>query len=266
VLSQVAGLLGRPEEQKEFAAKAEQIRRSFNQAFYDRKGGYYGSNSQCANALALVMNLVEPANRAKVLDALVRDVEARGYPSAGDVGFRSLLQALAQGGRSDVIYRLINQDEKPGYGYILKQGATALTEAWDANTNSSHDHFMLGQITEWFYKDLGGIDSDPAGPGFKRIFIKSSLVGDLKWARAGYDSIRGKITSDWRRDGDQFTLKVTIPANTTATVWVPARSAGEVTEGGRPAKQSRGVRFLREGGGCAIFEITAGEYAFQSHP
>ena len=129
----------------------------------------------------------------RVLEALVRDVEQRGYATAGDVGFRSLLQALASDGRSDVVYRLINQDEKPGYGYQLRKGATALTEAWDANLGSSHNHFMLGQVIEWFYQDLAGITADPAGPGFKAIVLRPQPVADLAWAEASYESLRGPI-------------------------------------------------------------------------
>ena len=144
--------------------------------------------------------------------------------TAGDVGFRYLLQALAEGGESQVIYDMINQDEKPGYGYQLKKGATSLTEAWDANHNSSHNHFMLGHITEWFYKDLVGIDSDPEAPGFENVVIKPTPVGDLTWAEASYDSLRGEIRCRWERDGSKFTLQLTIPANSTATVYLPASS------------------------------------------
>jgi hypothetical protein len=131
------------------------------------------------------------------------------------------LRALADAGRSDVIYRLVNQDEKPGYGYQLKQGATALTESWDANRGASHNHFMLGQVIEWFYHDLAGIQPDAAEPGFKNIIIRPQPVGDLAWVEATYESIRGPIAVRWDRAGEKFTLKVTIPANTTATVHVP---------------------------------------------
>lgn len=184
--------------------------------------------------------------------------------TASDVGFRFLLQALALNGRSDVIYKMINQSDKPGYGYQLKMGATSLCESWDANDISSHNHFMLGQITEWFYKDLAGIDSDPAGPGFKKIIINPHPVGDLKWAKASYDSIRGRIVSDWKRDGDKFTLAVTIPANTTATVFMPAKSADGMTEGGKAARQSTGVKFLRQEKERAVFAVGSGQYVFES--
>jgi hypothetical protein len=180
------------------------------------------------------------------------------------VGYRYLLRALADGGRSDVIFDLNHQSEKPGYGFQLKKGATSLTEAWNAGRSSSQNHFMLGQIMEWFYHDLAGIQNDPGSPGFKQILIQPHPVGDITWVRAQFNSIRGKIVSDWKREGDKFALKVSIPANTTATVFVPAKTYAGVTESGKPASQSRGVKFLREENGCAVFEIGSGIYDFES--
>ena len=211
------------------------------------------------------MGIVEPAHSNAALAALVRDVESRDCQmTAGDIGFRSLLQALAQGGRSDLIYRMINQDAKPGYGFMLKKGETSLTEAWDANLTTSHNHFMLGQITEWFYKDLAGIDCDASGPGFKKIIIKPTPVGDLTWVKASYDSVRGKITSEWKRDNSTFKLSVTIPPNTTATVFVPAISATNITESGKSFQLSKGVKFLREENNYAVFAVESGTFSFES--
>ena len=265
ILSRVAALLDRPAEAKDYAARAARIRASYNRHFFNRATGNYATGSQCANALPLVLGIVDAEHRDAVLASLLQDVESHGYAmTAGDVGFRFLLQALARGGHSEAIYRMIDQDDKPGYGYQLKMGATSLTESWDANYSSSHNHFMLGQITEWFYKDLAGIDSDPAGPGFKKILINPHPVGDLTWVRAGYDSVRGRIVSDWKRAGDKFTLAVSVPANTTATVFVPAKSADEVTENGKRVKESREVRFLRQENGRAVLAVDSGEYVFVS--
>jgi alpha-L-rhamnosidase len=265
ILSQVAALLDRPDEARDYAARAARIRASFNRHFFDREAGSYGSGSQCANALALVLGIVEPDDRAAVLASLVRDVESRDYAmTAGDVGFRFLLQALALGGHSEAVYRMINQDERPGYGYQLKKGATSLTESWDANRDSSHNHFMLGHITEWFYKDLAGIDSDPTGPGFKKILVKPQPVGDLAWVKASYETLHGTVSSHWTRAGDRFTLTVEIPANATATVFVPARTAADVTEGGTPVGRAKGVRFLRMEDGRAVLAAGSGTYRFES--
>ena len=263
IMAQAATLLGKDEDAKHFAELAEKIRAAFNENFYDATNRCYATDSQCANAIPLVMGLCETTNRAAVVEAIVRDVRSRGNAlTAGDVGYRYLLRALADGGRSDVIFDINNQTNKPGYGMQLAKGKTSLTEAWDGG--SSQNHFMLGQIQEWFYHDLAGIQNAPGSAGFKQIVINPQPVGDVTWVKASYASIRGTIASDWRRNGDQFTLKVTIPANTTATVYVPAKSGDSVTESGQPATHSRGVRFLRMENGRAIFAVESGQYEFNS--
>jgi alpha-L-rhamnosidase len=253
ILAQIAGVLGYSRDEKEFVAKAERIRASYNAKFFNPTNGTYATGSQCANALPLVLGIAQPEHRATVLAALVKDLESRGYATtAGDVGFRFVLRALADGGRSDVVFRLLTQEEHPGYAYMLKKGETSLTEAWDANLTTSHNHFMLGQATEWFYHDLAGIQCDPAGPGFKKIVIKPAPVGDLTWAKASYDSPHGDIVSDWRRESGKFTLKVTIPVNTTATVMVPGKSP----------TASEGAQRLREEDGKTLFSVGSGQYEF----
>jgi alpha-L-rhamnosidase len=265
IMAAAAALLGKDDDAKQFSDLAENIRTAFNQKFYDGTNHFYATDSQTANSIALVMNICEPANRAAVLDSIVQDIRKRGNAlTAGDVGYRYLLRALADGGRSDVIFDMNNQSDKPGYGYQLKMGATSLAEAWDAGRTSSQDHFMLGQIMEWFYHDLAGIQNDPESAGFKKIIINPQPVGDVTWTRASYNSIHGKIICDWKLGGGKFTLRVTIPANTTATVYVPAKSADNVTEGGKPASQSGGVKFLREENGRAIYETTSGSYKFET--
>jgi alpha-L-rhamnosidase len=265
IMAHVAELLGKTDDAKQFSDLAESVRAAFNEKFYDPTNRFYATGSQTANSIPLVMGLCEPKNRAAVLEAIVADVRKRGNAlTAGDVGYRYLLRALADGGRSDVIFDINNQSDKPGYGMQLKKSATSLTEAWDANPGSSQNHFMLGQIQEWFYHDLAGIQNAPDSTGFKKIVINPQPVGDVTWAKASYDSIRGKIVSDWKLDGAKFTLNVTIPANTTATVFIPAKSADEVLESNKPVTQSGGVSLLRKEKGRAVFEIAAGQYKFES--
>jgi len=256
LMAKIAAILWEQQDAQQYKQKAQDIRQSVHDKFYHADSSQFATGSQCAHALALVMELTEPSERPAVMEALIQDVRQRGNAvTAGDVGFRYLLLALAQGGRSDVIYDMINQDEKPGYGYQLKMGATSLTESWDANHGASHNHFMLGQITEWFYRYLVGIDIDPNQPGFKNIIIQPQPVGDLTWAAATYESIRGPIAVRWDRRDDSFTLKVSIPANTTATVFVPARS---------DIKAEQGVSFAKREGNHQVFNIESGHYMFES--
>ena len=123
---------------------------------------------------------------------------------------------------------------------------------------------MLGQIEEWFYHDLAGIQGAPGSPGFKAIVISPQPVGDVTWARASYESIRGKIVSDWKRTEKEFTLKTVIPPNTTATVFVPAISTDKVTEHGKPVELSDGVKSLGIENGRAVFSVESGSYEFKS--
>lgn len=267
LLAETAKLLNQPADAKHFEQRASEIRESYNREFFNAETGSYATGSQCANAMPLVFGIVEPQHRSNVLNAIIADLESRDYlMTAGDVGFRFLLQALAQNGRQDVIYRMINQDEKPGYGFMLKKGETSLTEAWDANLTTSHNHFMLGHITEWFYKDLIGIDCDLSGPGFKRIIIKPQPTGDLTWARASYDSVRGKIVSHWRKSSGAFELDVTIPANTRAIVHLPAASVQQVIESGKQLAEVEGVLAIRQAGSQVLCEIGSGDYRFQVRP
>jgi hypothetical protein len=265
ILAQTAAILDKPQEAEQLNAQAQSIRAAFNQKFFCATNGSYATGSQCANSIPLVMNLVEPANRATVLEAVVADVRQHGNAiTAGDVGYRYLLRALAEGGRSDVIFDMNNQSEKPGYGYQLKMGATSLTEAWNANPSSSQNHFMFGQIMEWFYADLAGIASDPAGPGFKKILIRPQPVGDVTWVKAAYNSVHGRIGCEWKKSEGRFALNLEIPASTGATVFLPAREARRVTESGLPAGEAPGVRLLRQENGQAVYEISSGIYQFVS--
>jgi len=253
LMAQVATLLGKPEEAQNYSALAEKIRTAFNEKFYNPAAHCYATDSQCANAIPLVMDICEPTNREAVLNAIVRDVRMRGDAlTAGDVGYRYLLRALADGGRSDVIFDINNQSDKPGYGMQLAKGKTSLTEAWDGG--SSQDHFMLGQIQEWFYHDLAGIRS--GGDGFKQIIIAPQPVGDVTWVKARYQSIRGEIATNWKRAGKQFTLNVTIPANTTATILLPSNPGAQVSVNRTTAKR------LPDEGTEAVFETGSGSYEF----
>ncbi|MEO8614163.1 MAG: family 78 glycoside hydrolase catalytic domain, partial [Luteolibacter sp.] len=260
-MSRIATILGKTADTGRYAAQATDIGTAFNRKFFNAGTKQYATGSQCSNAMPLVLGLVPAEHRSAVVENLVQDVQAKG-PTAGDVGYRYLLRSLSDSGRSDVIFTMNNQSDKPGYGMQLARGATALTEAWNGLRASSQNHFMLGQINEWFYHDLAGIQCDPAGPGFRKIIIHPAIVGDLTEVSASYDSVSGKITSAWKRTDRQLGLSVVIPPNTTATVYVPADNPSLVTEHGRPAAQSPGIKFLRNEPGCAVFTVGSGTYSF----
>ena len=265
VLKETAALMGKTEEARQFEEQARTVKGAFNQKFFNADKNQYDRNSQTANAMPLVLGLVPEDRRVAVLEGLVAQIRAGGNRvTAGDVGFNYLMRALSDGGRGDVLYDMLIRDDGPGYAFQLRKGATSLTEAWDTNPGSSQNHCMLGHIEEWFYRGLGGISSDPADPGFKRIIIKPQIVGDLCGANVAYESPYGRITSNWRREGGRLTMDVTIPPNTTATVYVPAKDAAGVTESGKPIAQVEGMKFLRMQGDAAVYAVGSGTYRFQA--
>ena len=139
-----------------------------------------------------------------------------------------MFQALAQNGENETMYKMHNHYDAPGYGFQIKFGLTTLTEQWDPRKGNSWNHFMLGQIEEWFYQSLAGIKSDSEKPGFKHFFIQPEVVGDMTFAKAHYQSVYGKIASSWEKKDGKFILTVQIPVNTTATIKLPVTKNSEI--------------------------------------
>jgi alpha-L-rhamnosidase len=267
IMSQMAKAIGKTDDAVRFEQKAEAIRGSFNKEFYHPENGMYSTGSNTTYAMPLFLNIAEPQNRKVLINKLVADIRKNSNSfTSGDVGYRFLLKALAMEGYSNVIFDMNNQSERPGYGYQLKMGATALTEKWNAGVGSfgSQNHFMLGQINEWFFHDLAGIGVDADGAGFRKSIIKPMVVGDLTWVKGTYQTVSGLISSEWKRDKDKFTLDVIIPANTTSTIYIPAKNESNVTESGKPARMAQGVKFIKWEKGSAIFEAVSGNYHFVS--
>lgn len=234
ILTEIAKLLNKQADVKKYTQLAANIKKAFNTAFFNKQTMQYDSASQTANAMALYMGLVEPQNKTAVINALVSDIKNRNNAlAAGDIGYRYVLRALEDAGRSDVIFDMNSRDDVPGYGYQLKHGATALTESWQAYESVSNNHLMLGHLQEWFYAGLAGIQQSGNSTAYKNIVIKPQPVGNVTFAKASFNSVYGEIVSDWKIDNGLFILNVTIPANTTATVYLPQSKNGIKTVSGK---------------------------------
>jgi alpha-L-rhamnosidase len=225
ILAEIAKLMNNPTDVKRYTLLAASIKKAFNTAFFDKEKLQYDSASQTSNAMALYMGLVEPKYKKAVENALIKDIQNRNNAlTAGDIGYRYVLRALEDAGRSDVIFDMNSRDDVPGYGFQLKHGATALTESWQAYESVSNNHFMLGHLMEWFYAGLAGIKQSKNSVAYKNVEIRPQPVGDVIHAKAKYNSPYGEIVSEWKKNGKQFELNVTIPANTTAVVYFPANT------------------------------------------
>jgi alpha-L-rhamnosidase len=179
------------------------------------------------------------------------------------------MRTLSDNGHADTVYRIAIQSTYPGWGYMVERGATTIWELWNGDTadpamNSGNHVMQIGDLAVWMYEYLAGIRSDPEAPGFRHIVIRPYPAGDLTTVKASHKTPYGTIVSAWIRSEGRFDLEVTIPPNTTATVWLPAKEAAGVQESGAPAASGRGVRFLRMDSGAAVFVVESGAYSFRS--
>jgi hypothetical protein len=161
---------------------------------------------------------------------------------------------------------MLKQSSGPGYLYQIAHGATALAEAWDAGPSSSQNHAMLGHAEEWLYRGLGGLNPDPGGPGFKKFVVKPQPQTGLASVDVQYHSVRGQIAVSWQQQAapgpTRLTISVTVPVNTTATVYVPTTDPSAVTEGGRPVASVSGIASMPAVAGAAVLVVGSGHYVF----
>ncbi|MDI6447741.1 glycoside hydrolase family 78 protein [Anaerobaca lacustris] len=263
IVSKVAAMLGKTDDARHYADLAMRIRDAFNRAFFDPKTGLYAGGTQTAMSCALYHGLVHPAERQRVVDKLVERIEKNdNHLDAGILGTKYLIDALTANGRADVVYKMATKTTYPSWGHWIAQGATTLWEQWDGG--ASRNHIMFGHISAWFYQALAGINLSPDAVGFKHVVIKPQLLGDVTWVRAEHESMYGTIKSAWDVKGDRFTLKVAVPTNTTATVYVPCDEEQFAKEGPSTIHSGDHVRFARLEDGYVVFEVESGTFEFHS--
>lgn len=265
LFSQIAAVSRHPDDAREAVAESERIKAAFNHEFLQPRTGRYGAATQACQAFALYFGLVPAAEKAQALDVLVQSImeKNQGHLTTGIFGTKYMLNALTDLGRADVAYTIVNQRTFPGWGYMLANGATTLWEHWAGSDNTySQDHPMFGSVSEWFYKGLAGIKPAPDAVGFNKIIIQPQPVGDLKWVRASYESVRGSIVSNWSQEPGRFKLHLEIPVGSTATVFLPAPDQAKVTEGGNPIGQAPEIQLLRRENGQLVLAIPSGTYDF----
>nr|WP_315242873.1 glycoside hydrolase family 78 protein [uncultured Flavobacterium sp.] len=238
LVAKAAKLLNKTEDIAKYETLTSDIKNAFNKEFFNTETKQYGTSSQFSNAVPVFMDIVEPQYKQAVMQNLLADIKAKGDRlTTGDVGNRYLFQALARNGENETMYKMNNHYDAPGYGFQIKFGLTTLTEQWDPRKGNSWNHFMMGQIEEWFYQSLAGIVPDEKKPGFKHFFIQPEVVGDMTFVKATYQSIYGKIASAWEKKDGKLILKIEIPANTSATIKLPVSTKGsEIKVNNKPIK------------------------------
>jgi alpha-L-rhamnosidase len=282
IVADVAEILGKKDDAKIYRDLCAKIAEAFNAKFYDAQSEQYGNGSQFSNAFPLYLGIVPLEKRETVIAKLMQDIteKHKGHLSTGFIGTKYLLDALTQSGRADTAYAIAAQDTYPSWGYMVKMGATTIWELWKHETGpgmNSHNHPAFGLVSGWFYSTLAGIRPDPQKPGWERVIVQPHVAGDLKWAEASVDTLRGKVAVRWDvaamgTESQGIRLKVIVPANATATVYVPkiGRAPYEVKEGnavlwrdGKITASVKGVRDGKDAGNGVAFEVEAGTYTFE---
>jgi len=285
LMARMARAIGREREADDYAALSVNVAAQFAKD-YQEPDGTLKVKTQTAHVLALTFGLLPETTAKEISDQLAARIAKNDFRMAtGFLGTKPLLPALSGSLQNDLACRLFQSRRFPSWGYEVVNGATSVWERWDSYTKehgfngadgtqnasmNSFSHYAFGAAMEWGFRTLAGIDTD--GPGFKQIIIRphpptpgsNPEQKPIDWVKAHYDSIHGRIISHWRRTDSHFELETTIPANTTATVYLPASAAEGVTESGKALAKAKGMKLLRREGDRVVLAVEAGSYRFAS--
>jgi alpha-L-rhamnosidase len=272
-LARMAREIGRREDAERFQAVFERVRAAFQREFL-RDQGRLAVETQTAYLLALAFDLLPAGVRPLAVEHLVENIKGLDWHlSTGFIGISHLNPTLTAVGRPDVAWRLLLNEDYPSWLYPVRHGATTIWERWNGWTEekgffnpqmNSFNHYSLGSVGEWLYRCVAGIELDPEVNAFQRFRIRPYPGGELKYAQATYQSLQGKIESRWERQDKAFVLRVIIPANTCARVYVPSDKGTPVLESGEPAAEVPGIERRGVEGPCAVYDVTSGRYKFTS--
>ena len=289
LMSEMAAAIGKQNEAADYTALFNKISSAFNRK-YVKPDGSLAVDTQTAYALALFVDLIPADLRPKSGKILADKLRAgetadNSGMTTGFLGTRPLLPVLTSVGENDLAVKHFQSRKFPSWGYEVEQGATTIWEHWDSYTKAhgfggmdgkqnasmnSFAHYSFGAVCEWMLGDLAGIQSD--GPGYKKIIIKphpptpgsNPAREPIHWVKAHFDSIHGRITSNWKLSDGKFELETEIPANTTAIVYIPTSKPENITENGTPLTKTKGVRLLRIEADRAVIAVESGKYRFSS--
>jgi len=268
ILAQMSDAIGRTSDGDRLRGLWSNISAAFTKKFVNADGTL-GNGSQTGNVLALKFGLVNEANKKAVTENLVNDIRRRGTAlSTGILGTQFILDVLDEAGHSDIACSLLLRTEYPSLGYMIRNGATTIWESWSGmitalgkETHSSQNHYALAAASSFLFRRIAGIDT--LAPGFRKIVIRPIRDSRIPNGGGKYDSIMGLIATDWKYSaGGGFSLHVTIPANTTAHIHLPATKESSITEGNTEISARSDMRLLGRSSNECIVEVGSGTYDF----
>ena len=270
VMKKFAGISKQEQDIKLFDDLANNIRSAFNKKFFNASLNQYDNNTITANLLPLYFGMVPEGKNERVFNSIFKKLQTDNmHISTGVIGTQWLMRGLTENRQAAAAVNLAANTSYPSWGYMLSQGATTIWELWNGNTanpqmNSQNHIMLLGDLLIWLFEDIAGIKSDDAAAAFKQIVMRPSFDAGLKEAAASYESPYGKIASHWKIQGDTIAWDITIPANASALVHIPARSAAAVSESGNTISGAAGLVLTKWENGIAVIKAGSGQYHFRA--
>ncbi len=264
--ARIARVLGQGEDAQKWQERAAQVSRAVHARFFNARENSYVNGFQAYLAVALLVGLppreVEPAVWKRLEDEIL--IRRQGHIHAGITGGAFLFKTLRAHDRHDLLCEMAVQEDFPGWGDMLKRGATTMWESWEGTLSLLHSSYLYPGA--WFMDGLGGIQPGLDGQGFKDFLLKPGMLKRLpiEWAKTSYDSPYGTIVTQWKFQGAQIHLGAVVPPNTTATLILPARGAAAIRESGRPLKEVPSLSVLKDAAGQVALKLGSGHYQFQA--
>jgi alpha-L-rhamnosidase len=239
ILTKAARLFGKEADAEKYAALAEKIKTAFNKKYLERESGMYGSGYQTELSVALHWGLVPEELTSRVAANLAGRVRADDkHIDVGLLGSKTILNALGENGYPELAWEVASKETFPSWGWWIINGATTFYENWPINAarDASLNHIMFGEVNAWYYKGLGGIFPDEEQPGFKNVLLKPHFVPGLNHFEAKHEGPYGTIISSWEKTKSGIDYRVSVPANSTATLYLDEDAT--ILENSQPLKEN----------------------------
>ncbi|MBN1768028.1 MAG: family 78 glycoside hydrolase catalytic domain [Prolixibacteraceae bacterium] len=290
IMSKMAIILNKKDDAESFSKLCTERKAFFNKTYIDETTGktcFRGKivDTQTSYVLPLAFDIIDDKNIGAVQRNLANTITRHNKTDqnidcppyslmTGFIGTAWINKALSDNGYSNLAYGLLQQTSYPSWLYPVEQGATTIwerlnsythTDGFGGNNNmNSFNHYSFGAVGAWMYNYSLGITRDENSPGFKHFVLRPEpdITGKMTYAKGYYDSMYGRIESNWEVKNNTCSYTFVVPANTTATVYIPASKENDVTENGKSASKASGVKFLGMEKNKALYLVGSGEYKF----
>ncbi len=269
MLINAAQVLGKTDDVKLYSDLLSKVKKAYMDEYMTANGGLV-SSTQTAYVLALNFDMLPENLRQQAADRLVKNIaKYNDHITTGFIGTPYICHVLSRYGYEDVAYKLLLQKTYPSWLYPVTVGATTIWERWDAqkpdgsfqtSEMNSFNHYAYGAIGDWMYRVAAGLRE--AAAGYKEIIVQPHLGGDFTYMNADLKTSYGNAASHWKSSGNQLIMEVEVPVNTTATIYIPAKSVAEISESGKPLSASKDITLSGTENGYVVVKAGSGKYVF----